>query len=394
MAALTWSQFKKRTLQNLRRFHEYVVDGAGFVLEKDITVYGRTVPAGDSVKLIGLAYKSTRTLAKSTKSEQLQGCKTEDYKCIYPADYGRNVRKFINRFKNYYRSKTDSDFGKKLFVITEDRQVHSIGILSKTTDFGGREVSMNSRNMKWGHLESIAAAENLTLLKPGKTVEADWLDNFNELVGAERERRRKRGESMLFDLKVGSVTIPNCVGAMGAPGASSDPKADIVFLYYKNGKDLRITGFTSLKEGSTPKDFQQWGGLSGYRDHEEVKKYVKDLEDQYPNGAPSGKNIGREIDDRSLKIEAIYGPLYAKGRYNSDSVQLIVQGQPISLSGNDVKVLKVEGSIHSDDEMDDLLNGPARPVFMARKGDRSDFGVPGTRIFVYPKAGRTNWEMI
>lgn len=125
-----------------------------------------------------------------------------------------------------------------------------------------------------------------------------------------------------------------------------------------------------------------------------MKKYVKDLEDQYPNGAPSGKNIGREIDDRSLKIEAIYGPLYAKGRYNSDSVQLIVQGQPISLSGNDEKVLRVEGSIHSDDEMDDLLNGPARPVFMARKGDRSDFGVPGTRIFVYPKAGRTNWEMI
>lgn len=396
MAALSWSQFKKRQLQNLRRFHEYVVDGAGFVLEKEVKVYGKNIPAGDSVKLIGLAYKSPRTLAKGTKAERLLGCDIKDYKCIYPANYGKDVRKFINRFNNYFRSKTDPGFGTKIFVISEDYQLHSLGILSKTTDFGGREVSMNSRNMKWGHLESIAAAENLTLLKPGKTVEADWLDNFNELVGAERERRRKNGESMLFDLKVGSLIIPNCVGAMGAPGASSDPKADIVFLYYKNNTDLRITGFTSLKEGSKPKDFQQWGGLSGYRNNQEVLDFVNDLKTRYPNGAPPGTNIGREINDNTLKVEAVYGPLYRRGSYNSDSVQLIIQGQPTSLSGNDQKVLKVEGSIHTDsqNEMDELLSGEARPVFMARKGDRSDFGVPGTRIFIYPKAGRSEWEMI
>lgn len=418
MASLGWSQFKKRTTQNLRRFHEYVVDGVGFEIDKEMTIYGKKRPAGDVVKLIGIAYKSKRSPKQGvTNEERLQGCNAEDYKCIYPQYYGTDVNRFLNRFKNYFRSKTDPRFGSRLYVITEDKQLFGIGILRKTADFGGREVSMNSRSMKWGHLEEIAAAEKLNLLqpnvttqkefrfegdllKPGKSIEADWLDEFNDMVGQIRKTRQKNGEdSLYFDLRVGGVTIPRCVGAMGAPGASSDPKADIVFLHYDNAMRLKIAGYASLKDGSKPKDFQQWGGLSNYRDHEEVQSFVNYLKDTYgDDGVPSGANIGREIQDRKLKIEAVYGPNYSRNRYNSDSVQLIIQGLPTRITdvGSGTYELRTEGSIHDDSptEMNDLLDGEARPVFLARKGDRSDFGVPGTRIFVYPAAGRSKWEWV
>ena len=417
MASLGWNEFKKRTTQNLRRFHEYVVDGVGFELEKEITVYGKKRPAGDVVKLVGLAYKSDTLKQKPSDYETLQGCNTKDYRCIYPQKYGTDANMFLNRFRNYFRSRTDSQFGRRIYVITEDRQVHSLSILRKTIDFGGREVSMNSRSMRWGHLTEIAEAEKINLLppdtttlkefrfegdllKPGKSIEADWLDEFNRMVGELRNKRQMDGkDSKLFDLKVGGVTIPRCVGAMGAPGASSDPKADIVFLHYDNSMRLKIAGYASLKDGSRPKDFQQWGGLSNYREHEEVQSFVNYLKDTYgDDGVPSGANIGKEIEDRKLKIEAVYGPNYSRNRYNSDSVQLIIQGLPEQLTslGSDTYQLKTQGSIHDDSptEMNDLLDGEARPVFLARKGDRSDFGVPGTRIFVYPKAGRTKWEWV
>ena len=419
MASLGWGQFKKRTLQNLRRFHEYVVDGVGFQIDKEMTIYGKKRPPGDVVKLIGLAYKSKRSPKQGVQQvERLYGCKDTDYKCIYPQYYGTDANMFINRFHNYFRSRTDKTFGSKLYVITEDRQLYKISYLRKTQDFGGREVSMSSRNMRWGHLEAIAAAEKIKLLqpdttsqkefrfegdllKPGKSIEADWLDDFNQMVGEIRDARQKAGEeSLYFDLKVGGVTIPRCVGAMGAPGASSDPKADIVFLHYDNSMKMKVAGFASLKDGSKPKDFQQWGGLSSERQHPEVESFVQYLKDTYgDDGVPSGANIGREIEDVDLKERAVYGPKYSRNRYNSDSVQLIIQGLPrqIRKITSDVYELKTQGSIHDDSptEMNDLLiKGPARPVFLARKGDRSDFGVPRTRIFVYPKAGRSGWDWV
>ena len=395
MAQLTWSQFKKRQQLNLRKFHENVIHGVGFQLAQEVKVHGKKVPAGECIKLIGLAYKSKRTVGgRITSAESLEGCKTEDYKCIYPQHYGYSHTKFINRFKNYYRYKSDSRFGSRIFVIADDRSVLPLGVLEKNEDFGGREVSMNSRSMKWGHLETLVQGTNVDLLKPGKSIEADWLDLFNEMMGKMREERRKSGEPMSFDLKVGSKVIPNCVGAMGAPGASSDPKADIVFLHYGTNNQLKITGFTSLKDGSTAKDFQQWGGLSSYKDDPEVQDFIETIKQRYPKGVPSGQGVGRDIKNRKLKVEAVYGPLYQTNRYNSDSCEFIIQGLPQGISSDGR--LTTEGVIHTDSpsEMNKIFSGGTDPIFLARKGDRSDFKIPSTRVFILSKAGRAGYEEI
>ena len=200
---------------------------------------------------------------------------------------------------------------------------------------------------------------------------------------------------MAFDLKLGSKVITNCVGAMGAPGASGDPKADIVFLHYNSRNQLRVTGFTSLKEGSTPKDFQQWGGLSAYKDDPEVQDFIETLKSLYPDGAPPGANLARKIKSRKLKIDAVYGPLYSPNRYNSDSCEFIIQGKPTSITSDGR--LKTEGSIHTDSQsdMNDMFSGGTDPIFLARRdGQRSDFKIPSTRIFIFSQAGRSSYEEI
>ena len=122
----------------------------------------------------------------------------------------------------------------------------------------------------------------------------------------------------------------------------------------------------------------------------------------FPKGitaAGGGVNIGREIEDTSLKIEAIYGPSYRRGQYNSESVQFVIQGTPQRLqkSGNTYRLVTGSTHMYSDSVQDqnELMTGATRPVFMARSDTkRSDLGVPGTRIFIYSAGGRTNWNWI
>ena len=71
----------------------------------------------------------------------------------------------------------------------------------------------------------------------------------------------------------------------------------------------------TLKDGTDVKNFQQWGGPN-FKNHPEVEQFAADLKQMYPNGisaAGGGVNVGREIEDRNLKIEAIYGPSYSRG---------------------------------------------------------------------------------
>ena len=73
------------------------------------------------------------------------------------------------------------------------------------------------------------------------------------------------------------------------------------------------------------------------------------------------------------------------------------------LRGSDVLVISSIFESESDHVYSDSPQGKAHllsesngtdPVFMARRGDRSDFDVPRTRIFIYSIEGRTNWNWI
>ena len=292
--------------------------------------------------------------------------------------------------------------GKKLKLILYDERTYaSFGALFKSNDFGGGSTSLDLGQLKWGHLGFFAERCGFKLLPPGKQIELYWLNDFNELVSRERDRLMKKGEDVCLDFEIAGVTLNNVIGAMGAPDAKKDPKADIVFVTCSGGC-LEYTGFASLKDGTDVKNFQQWGGLSNFKNHPEVEQFAADLKQMYPNGisaAGGGVNVGREIEDRNLKIEAIYGPSYSRGNYNSESVQLVIQGAPQRIQRQGDKYRLVTGSTHlysdSASDQNELMSGETRPVFMARSDTkRNDLGVPGTRIFIYSAGGRSKWTWI
>ena len=395
MAELSFNQFNKRLRANLKTFWQMSVTDRRFVLDKATKDWDGVVKLTEGILITGLVYETTKIEnGREVKDDRIFLCKDDKYST---ADEFANAVMHRLPFKGQ-----EGKIGKKLKLLLYDEKTRiSFSSLFKSSDFGGGSTSLNLGQLKWGHLGFFAERCNFRLLPPGKQIELYWLNDFNDLVTREREKLMKSGEDVCLDFEIAGVTIHNVIGAMGAPDASKDPKADIVFVTCKDGC-LEYKGFASLKDGTEVKHFQQWGGLSAFKDHEEVKQFAEDLKQLYPQGisaAGGGVNVGREIEDRKMKIEAIYGPSYRRGHYNSESVQFVIQGTPqrIQKQGNVYKLITGSTHHYSDSvaHQNELMTGNTRPVFMARAdNNRNDLGVPKTRIFIYSAGGRTNWNWI
>lgn len=398
MSALSWSQFEKRRRANLKMFWQMVVNNRRFVLSKATKDWTGETTLTNGIQVTGLAYETER---------MVNGKIEKTHREFFPQNYSDS-----NLFADAVEHRLplrNLDGRKVKIILYDEKSYRPLGVLHKAAEFGGGSTSLDTSQLRWGQLEFYA---NLTqpkfnLLDPGKQIELYWLNDFNDLVSREREKLRQEGMEVCLDMEIGGVEIHNVIGAMGAPGASRDPKADIVFVTCGSGT-LSFTGYTSLKDGTDVKHFQQWGGLSSYVNHPEIVKFAEDLLQKYPKGvaeAGGGVNIGREIDDRDMKIKAIYGPEYKHGQYSSESVQFIIQGSPkrLRLSGKSSRgypLYKLDtGSTHqysdSRTHQDHLLKGATRPVIMARAdNNRNDLKIPKTRVFIYSAGGRTNWTWI
>ena len=394
MTALSFKEFNKRLRANLKTFWQMSVTDRRFVLNKATKDWDGQVKLTEGILVTGLVYETKKIEnGKEVKDDRIFLCKDDNY---------NTADAFANAVMHRLPFAGDEKIGKKIKVVLYDEKTRiPFGNLFKSSDFGGGSTSLDLGQLKWGHLGFFADRCGFKLLPPGKQIELYWLNDFNELVSRERDRLMKKGEDVCLDFEIAGVTIPNVIGAMGAPDAKQDPKADIVFVTCKDGC-LEYTGFASLKDGTDVKNFQQWGGLSNFKNHPEVEQFAADLKQMYPNGisaAGGGVNVGREIEDRNLKIEAIYGPSYSRGNYNSESVQFVIQGAPqrIQRQGNSYRLITGSTHIYSDSASDqnELMTGATRPVFMARSDTkRSDLGVPGTRIFIYSAGGRSKWTWI
>ena len=394
MTALSFKEFNKRLRANLKTFWQMSVTDRRFVLNKATKDWDGQVKLTEGILVTGLVYETKKIEnGKEVKDDRIFLCKDDNY---------NTADAFANAVMHRLPFAGDEKIGKKIKVVLYDERTRiPFGNLFKSSDFGGGSTSLDLGQLKWGHLGFFADRCGFKLLPPGKQIELYWLNDFNELVSRERDRLMKKGEDVCLDFEIAGVTIPNVIGAMGAPDAKRDPKADIVFVTCKDGC-LEYTGFASLKDGTDVKNFQQWGGLSNFKNHPEVEQFAADLKQMYPNGisaAGGGVNVGREIEDRNLKIEAIYGPSYSRGNYNSESVQLVIQGTPqrIQRQGNSYRLITGSTHIYSDSAQDqkELMTGATRPVFMARSDTRrNDLGVPGTRIFIYSAGGRSKWTWI
>jgi len=390
MVALNWSQFEKRLRPNLKTFWQMVVNNRRFVLEKATKDWDGSTKLTEGIQLTGIVYESK----KIEKGREVKDDRTFFCQNYTSADDFADAVMHRLPLKNL-------DTRKLKCILYDEKTYIPFGALFKSPDFGGGSTSLDLGQLKWGHLGFFAERCGFKLLPPGKQIELYWLNDFNDLVSRERDRLMKKGEEVCLDFEIAGVTVKNVIGAMGAPDAKKDPKADIVFVTCSGGC-LEYTGFASLKDGTDVKNFQQWGGLSAFKNHPEVEQFAADLKQMYPNGisaAGGGVNVGREIEDRNLKIEAIYGPSYARGQYNSESVQFVIQGTPqrIQRQGNTYRLVTGSTHLYSDSasHQNELMTGATRPVFMARSDTkRSDLGVPGTRIFIYSAGGRSKWTWI
>lgn len=191
------------------------------------------------------------------------------------------------------------------------------------------------------------------------------------------EEAKIKEKSAVIDVKIGNKTY-KVFDAASTPGT---PKSDFHLLDI-NGEEIV---WISHKDGRTEKDFQQWGGMSQRSEptiysHPEVQKFINDLNQLYPNGLPSATTLARKIKDKKLKNMSVYGNEFGSA-FSRQNVTITLQGE-ISLkkSGKTYKLTGYHTHLNGED-----LHGGYEPCFMAiYKGDRSDFGIKGTRVVISP----------
>jgi hypothetical protein len=188
------------------------------------------------------------------------------------------------------------------------------------------------------------------------------------------------------------------------------PKADF-YIGGSTGNKIYI----SQKDGINVKDFGQWAGLSGRAGEaisksEEVERFgsiikkviLTDL--KFPE-YPSSIDFQMPIEDRNLRMAAIFGPEYSpEGDGSADNVDLVVQGDYDIAVYSDLESKKMyidlgpqhyilrKGLINNvpDAQYNPILNIEEEPVLSTRRGDsgRRSFGIPRARATIYPRGGR------
>lgn len=239
-------------------------------------------------------------------------------------------------------------------LLGDDGKEYRLSALEKTAEFGGKGAG------------SGTAKEDIEL--------ASLRKQLNDI--------RIKTAMGYVPIKVGRK-VYNVADAESTPGV---PKSDF-HLLDPNGKECV---WISHKDGKSPKDFQQWGGISKRSEptifnHKEVQAFIKDLKTTYPDGLPRATSLYRKIKDKKLKYLSVYGNQYGRalGRQNTS---ILIQG-PVKLVKKG-KVYQFESNhIHFNGDSVDSLG--FEPVLSAiYKGDRSDAGVKGTRIVIMPIQGR------
>lgn len=246
------------------------------------------------------------------------------------------------------RSGTSEDLNGLRFG-SDDGKIYKLSDIVKTKEFGGKGEG------------SGTAKEDMAL------------SSLREQISA----AKKKEGSATIDVKIDNVTY-KIADAVSTPGT---PKSDF-HLVDIDGKEV---AWISHKDGRTARDFQQWGGMSMRSEpkifaHKEVQKFIADLKQIYPKGLPRATTLARKISDKTLKMMSVYGNEYGR-KFSRQNTTLMLQGSVnLSKTGSVYKITAYHTHVNGDD-----MTGDYEPVFMAiYKGDRSDFGVIGTRIVIAP----------
>ena len=202
-------------------------------------------------------------------------------------------------------------------------------------------------------------------------------------------------QKQIDELKVelASHSVPIKVGrkvyqAAGAESTYGTPKSDFHLLDNEGNEIVWI----SHKDGSTPKDFQQWGGMTerGIESDAEVQDFVKAVHEKFGSEIPRATTVARKIKKENLKNKSVYGIKYGTS-LGQQNVSILIQG-PVKLKKNGKNYEFTSNHIHFNG--DRITNG-FEPVMMAMyKGDRNQFGVKGARFAIQPIESRKISEFI
>jgi hypothetical protein len=219
-------------------------------------------------------------------------------------------------------------------------------------------------------------------------VEAQQINAMN----AELKRVIKETQSFNgINLDIGNKIL-NGVGAV--INVKGTPKADVYIAEMKEGKIIKnsVLGYLSLKNANNPQRMQQWGGITGYSNHEDainfannVKKY---LQDTYGNSNIMVK--GDELrsakpTSKDLAMKVVYGE--GSGVESVDAVY-VCASENVKLEEVKPGTYKFVGGDWFVKE--EVPSGGYEPYFYAlHRKDRSNMGIKQCRMGIYPK----NWRM-
>jgi hypothetical protein len=238
-------------------------------------------------------------------------------------------------------------------------------------------------NMKGSSIGGIAVGNVKILIKSegrtgGLDVEAKAISDLSDAL---LKAIAIAGGPITIKTKNGKIS-----GVCQVIKTAGTPKSDF-HLADKNGKPLI---HISHKKGSTPRDFQQWGGITEERilNHNEVQEFAVKCRMLYGEKIPSGESVFVEIKDKNLKMMSVFGVDFDKSGIHTNKVDVLLQGDPglKKISKTEFE-LTATGHVHYHG---DIPDGSFEPVLaMIYKGDRDQLGIKGARASIYPKGGRS-----
>tara|TARA_R110001632_G_scaffold35639_1_gene89866 strand:+ start:57 stop:1139 length:1083 start_codon:yes stop_codon:yes gene_type:complete len=181
-----------------------------------------------------------------------------------------------------------------------------------------------------------------------------------------------------IDIKLGETIYKDITEVVNVGGA---PTADFAFV--SNNKPVI---FISHKNGTTPKDFQQYSGFKYLiEEYEEVRDFVKAVAEStyYTDQALAPKTLlTRGIKEEDIKKKAVYGYEHGKESFSVNNCQALIQGDIWLESKEDY--YEINGT-----KLFTTPNIPSdeyEPVFgVSYRSNMSSMGIQNARFGIYSK---------
>ena len=291
--------------------------------------------------------------------------------------YEWRVEVFLKKYKN--KEPFELTNGKKVVFLTDTEVIQQISKKKPTVN-----IKLRDKTSKLYTFKDILKNSEFS----GKGAGGGTIKEDRELESLIKQidEAKKQVASSIIKVKVANKTYD----VFTAASTSGVPKSDFHLVDVKGNEIVWI----SHKDGSRSKDFQQWGGISSAKEplifnHKETQKFISDIKNVYPKGLPPATTIYRHIKDNKLKMLSVYGNKFG-GILGQQNVSMLLQGPVKLVKKGKYFVIKANHEHYNGDSVD---GDGYDPVLMAiYKGDRSDAGIPGTRVVISPVGGRKGAE--